>query len=355
MTLRNKNLALIRRGWMAVAFSAASAAMAMPVGPATQRPALQTPQATRAVTLGAAQAGDRLVTAGERGIIMLSDDLGAKWRQVAVPVSSTLTVVRFADERHGFAAGHGGIVLSSEDGGMSWRKRLDGRQIAALTLDAAQDSADQRLVEEARRLVSEGPDKPLLDLQVIDGQHVMAVGAYNLAVESLDGGRSWKSISPRLPNPRGLHLYALRVRGETVLIAGEQGLVMRSDDGGRSFKRIETPYKGSFFTAELLGEGHDEMLVAGLRGNVWRSRDGGASWTQLDVPMPITITGSATRGDTLLLANQAGTLLRSESGGPLRQMDVSRLPPLAGLLPLKNNGLLALSVVGSIVLPGVAK
>jgi hypothetical protein len=49
-------------------------------------------------------------------------------------------------------------------------------------------------------------------------------------------------------------------------------------EAGR-FRDWTSPYKGSFFVAELLGE--QDIVLAGLRGNVWRSNDGGragANW-----------------------------------------------------------------------------
>src|SRR5512134_1715805 len=93
-----------------LACSAAFAAPQAPVGPALERPALASRHAQRSVLLGAAQAGARLVAVGERGIVLLSDDEGAHWEQVPVPVSVSLTAVRFADERLGWAVGHGGVV-----------------------------------------------------------------------------------------------------------------------------------------------------------------------------------------------------------------------------------------------------
>lgn len=315
------------------------------VGPALDRPALKVRAPQRSVLLAAAQAGTRLVAVGERGIVVLSDDGGASWRQAEVPTSVGLTAVRFADARTGWAVGHGGVVLATSDGGERWERRLDGRQLARLLLDDAKRSGDAAAVQAAERLVQEGPDKPLLDLLHLDGQRLLAVGAYGLALASEDGGRSWTSWASRLPNPKGLHLYAARRQGDTLLLAGEQGLVLLSQDGGHSFRRLDTPYRGSFFTAELLSE--REMVLAGLRGTVLRSADAGASWSPVAVPVPAAITATVRTPDgRLLAASQAGLVLALQ-GQRMEPLPGPPLPPLNALLPA-GSALHAFSIQGVI-------
>lgn len=312
------------------------------VAEALQRPALATRRPEQAVLLGAANPGARIVAVGERGLILVSDDAGRSWRQASSPVSVTLTALRFADARAGVAVGHGGTVLTTADGGERWAVRMDGRRAASLVVEAARAGTDPVALRNAERLVADGPDKPFFDV-LVDGSSLVAVGAYGLILASRDGGASWESWGDRLDNPRGNHYYAIRRQGDTLLIAGEAGVVFCSEDGGKRFRRIDTPYKGSFFTAEL-GAGR-EMLVAGLRGNIWKSRDLGHSWSQLAAPMPASITASLVLADgRMLLANQAGFILALD-GERLAPLNATPLPPLNGVLPA-GEGLLALTLQG---------
>nr|WP_240980464.1 YCF48-related protein [Ramlibacter agri] len=330
------------------ACAALGAARAAPVVDALDRPALMVREPARAVLLASARCGERVVAVGERGIVVTSDDAGRSWRQARVPVSVTLTAVRCADAHTAYAAGHGGVVLASTDGGLTWAKRLDGRRAAQLALDAARSGGDARAVQDAQRLVADGPDKPFLDLHFFDARHGLVVGAYGLAFATEDGGQTWQPWMQRLPNPKGNHFYALRVQGDTLLLAGEQGLVLLSTDAGRSFRKLELPYQGSFFTAELAGR---DMIVAGLRGNAWRSSDGGANWAQLAAPSPVSFTASTVLpGDGVLLANQAGELLRVD-GSSLTPVQLPALPPLNALQALGAHALLALGVQGAIPVP----
>lgn len=311
------------------------------------QPALQGPQALRAVLLDVARAGQRLVSVGERGVVLLSDDNGVTWHQaMAVPVSVTLTAVQFVDEHNGWAVGHAGVVLHSEDGGEHWTLQLEGQRAAALEQQAAEASGDASRVTAAQRLVADGADKPLLALSFADAQHGLVVGAYGLALETADGGRTWQSGMGRLPNPRGLHLYALARQGADLYVAGEQGLLLRSRDGGAHFDALEGPYDGSYFAATVLPNGR--LLVGGLRGSLFASDDGGASFQALANPIPASLNGIRVAGDQLLLANQAGVLLRSGLDHFAAQpLPVSEGLPLTAAITAADGAIVAVGLAGA--------
>ena len=295
-------------GGAVVAALAGPASAALPA--VLQRPAAATPHAQGAAMLALARAGRRLVAAGERGIVLTSDDDGRHWAQAQVPVQVSLTALRFADERRGWAAGHLGVLLATHDGGASWTLQLDGAQAARYTFLSTGDAAQRKSVP---RLVQDGLDKPLFDLDV-QGRQVLAVGAYGLAFEIPAGGAGWAPFAQRLPNPRRLHLYGVRSIGDWVFIAGEQGLLLRSDDRGSSFEVLRSPYKGSFFG--LLATRSGTLVAYGLRGNAFRSADYGGSWSVVDTGAPVSLSAGIERADgTLLLLAQNGDLLISRDDG----------------------------------------
>lgn len=317
-----------------------------------REPALTMREPGKAVLQAVAVAGQRLVAVGERGVIALSDDSAQHWRQARrVPTSVTLTAVRFADAQRGWAVGHGGVILSTQDGGEQWSLQADGRSLAALAESAASKRPDQPLLaKEAAQLVADGPDKPLLDLHIAEGQHLFVVGAYNLAFESTDGGSTWRAALARMDNPKAQHLYAVASRGQVWMIAGEQGLLMRSLDGGQSFQRVSSPYAGSWFT--LTASGPNEWIVAGLRGHAFRSTDDGNTWAALEGAPPTSFVSAIGQTDgSVLLANQAGQLFTTRGGSTLVALPVPSLPPLTQAVVLPSGDLLALSMAGALRLP----
>lgn len=306
-------------GLVAAALSVASGmASAATLPDLLELPAAQHPRAMQSVQLAIARAGGkRLVSVGERGIVLLSDDDGGTWRQAkSVPVSVALTNVAFVSDVTGWATGHGGVVLRSDDGGDTWKLQLNGTQAAQLVLEEAKNDmpasenapnyADSsRALRNAEGLVQDGPDKPFLALTFADDKHGWVVGAYGLALETEDGGAHWHSIVGRIPNPGARHLYAIRADAGHLLLAGEQGLVIRSDDGGASFSTVKTPYEGTFFG---ILPGTAGPLAFGLRGNAWE-QDAQGAWSQVPLPRQISLTAALRRANgDWVLADEAGNL-----------------------------------------------
>lgn len=321
------------------------------------RPAITVRAAEHSVLLDVTKAGNRIVAVGERGVVVLSDDGGRTWRQAVVPTSVSLTRVKFVSAQIGWTVGHSGVVLHTRDGGESWKRQLDGKTAAKLALEAAQADADragtgntaaQRVLTDAQRLVSDGPDKPFLDLYFQDEKTGFIVGAYGLIFRTEDGGATWKPWMGHVDNPRGMHIYSIVARGNMLYLSGEQGLFLRSSDGGNKFIAVETPYKGTYFTSAILPGG--EVVLGGMRGNAYRTADQGRSFTKVDLPVPVSLSASVVLADgSAVFSNQAGTLLIStDQGKTMRPLPASGLPPIAGLADAGNGTLMTVGYGGVI-------
>jgi len=313
-------------------------------------PAQSSELAVRSPLLGIAHAGQRLVTVGQRGHILYSDDGGQNWQQAEVPVSSDLTAVYFPTAAQGWAVGNDGVILHSSDAGATWRKQLDGRQIGELMLkhyaalaNAEPDNEHWPLwVAEGQRLMEQGADKPLLDVWFADDKVGFAIGVFNLILRTVDGGQTWVPFQDCTENPQGFHLNAIASTGDALYIAGEQGLLLKWDDASQRFAAVPTPYQGSFFG--VLGK-PGEVLVYGLRGNVLRSTDGGLNWTRLDSGLQVSITAATLDAEGhFRLFTQAGHMLMSRGdNAPLQLMPQSQQTPVASA---------ALAADGALVLVG---
>lgn len=317
-----------------------------------ETPAQISVHALTSMQLSLASAGKRLVSVGERGIVLLSDDNGATWRQAkSFPSSVSLTDVVFAGAKEGVAVGHSGGVYRTTDGGETWTGVLDGRKAAKLALARAEQlkaagSADaDRLLKDAGYLVDDGPDKPFLCVAFSSPQVGYAVGAYGLAFQTRDGGATWAPMIDRIPNTGGRHLYDVAFSGASVWIAGEQGSVFYSADGGQTFKKIDSPYPGTYFGVIPLGQ---TALLYGLRGNVWSVNGGGGGWAQTPLDQAISVTaGLRAKNGDILLGDQAGRLLRSGDGGKsFSEVKGVRLPSITALIETADGGLIATGPAG---------
>src|SRR3569833_709988 len=86
-----------------------------------QKPAAIVANAAQAPLLSIARAGRRIVAVGDHGVVLLSDDEGAHFRQAhAVPSQALLTSVCFLDDKQGWAAGHDGNKQQTDERGENW-------------------------------------------------------------------------------------------------------------------------------------------------------------------------------------------------------------------------------------------
>jgi photosystem II stability/assembly factor-like uncharacterized protein len=319
---------------------------------ALDRSAVKSQAASHSVLLDVTRAGSRLVAVGERGIVLLSDDGGKNWRQADVPTSVSLTSVKFVSPKIGWITGHSGIVLHTVDAGETWTRQLDGVALAKLALEYAQSQAGKpgadRLLADAQRLVSDGPDKPFLSIYFENEKTGFVAGAYGLIFRTEDAGNTWKPWMDRVDNPRGLHIYAMTGEGKTIYMAGEQGLFLRSVDNGQKFTRLETPYKGTYFTLVIVSS--DEVILGGMRGNAYRSTDQGKTFKKIPVPIPVSFSAVALMRDgSLIFANQAGQLLEStDKGQTIIPLPVAGLPPISGITDAGNGTLMTVGYAGAI-------
>lgn len=351
---------------LAAAAPLVQAAGALPA--ALQRPALAVARPTAAHLLAIARAGERLVAVGERGLVIYTDDAGRHWTQAKVPVSVSLTAVRFANGKEGWAVGNMGAVLRTTDGGASWTRVFDGLRAAALAGQAARQAWDavkpdpalaehplNLLLQDAQRFVDEGADKPFLDIGLRADGSVLVVGAYGLAFSSSDGGASWQAQMRHLPNPEGGTYYGIAERQHEQFLFGEQGLLLRAAGQGMpdaaAFAAQASPAKGSLFGALPLQGG--ALVLFGLRGKVLRSAQPGAPWQEVATPVDASLlAGLQLPDETVLLLGAAGQVVASRDQGqtfaalPMTTrfpFTGAALAPDGGLLITGTRGLLRLS------------
>lgn len=312
-----------------VAVAVVAAAVAQGAGDAQPEakltPALVVAHAAQAGQLAVARAGKRLVSVGDHGVVLTSDDDGEHWQQAdKVPFDGLLTSVSFADEQHGWAVGHAGVILHTADGGKTW----------------------------ALQRSDTTTDRPLFAVHFFDAQHGVAVGLWSLVLVTDDGGTTWaeqKLAPPEGARKADLNLLGLftNLKGE-VFAAAERGTVLRSADRGRTWTYLPTGYAGSFWCGTALPDG--TLLAGGLRGSLYRSEDDGASWTRIDTHTTSSITALAVQGDQQVTGVGAdGLVLHSTDGGRTfepRLRDDRR--SLTGLASVAGQKLLLLSRNGPI-------
>lgn len=249
------------------------------------RSAFKAPLAAQVPLVTAARAGERMVAAGDYGVVLLSDDNGKTWRQAReVPTTTMITSVVFRDQRHGWATAHGGLILASGDGGEHWRV--------------------------AHRVE---PDVVPMAIAFDDRGVGVVVGTYGFALRTEDGGKTWAKATLDGGDIPDRHLNHVFATGPSAfVVAAESGAIFRTADGGLTWSFDELPIKGSLWSGTMLRDG--SLLVAGMGGRLFRLE--GNAWREVDTATEESITGILEpAAGQLVLVGLSGTVMQSNDGG----------------------------------------
>ncbi|WP_299734288.1 YCF48-related protein [uncultured Endozoicomonas sp.] len=227
----------------------------------------------------------RLITVGDRGHILYSDDHGSNWQQAKVPTQQMLTAVYFPSSSTGYAVGHDALILKTVDAGDSWHIVYEDRALEA----------------------------PLLDVWFENETRGIAVGAFGTLLSTDDGGKSWTDRTYDLDNEDGFHYNAIAGDGEgNVYLVGETGLLFHSSDNGDNWNRLDSIYQGSLFGVSA---DKKRVMVFGLRGNAFLSTDKGDNWQPISTNLQETLFGSTilNNGQAILVGNAGAIVKESQS------------------------------------------
>lgn len=261
-------------------------------------PALPTEAASDSLILDAVTEGQRTLIAGEQGHILYSDDNGTSWTHAQVPVSLSITAVTFCGVNCAWVAGHDGILLRSTDRGESWQTNFTGTDIARLSADAAEATIRQLEAEIEQASPDEIPD---LEWELEDAQFAL------------------DDASAALADGVAMPLLDIWFRDERNGFAlGAYGIMLQTRDGGSTWSlisdRLDNP--DDFHLYGIARSVSGTLLVAGEAGTLLRSRDDGESWDRPDAPYQGSFFGIvAARDGGFIAFGLRGNVFRSTDEG----------------------------------------
>lgn len=260
-------------------------------------PALPSDRAAEGLLLEIARNGDRLVVVGELGHILWSDDDGRTWSQAEVPVSLAITSIAFAGDGNVFATAHDGYLLRSVDNGETWTVALGGADVAQLSVGAI-----ELQVEALNAALDEAPPEKQEDLAWALDEAQFALDEALLAVDE------------------GMTTPLLKTwfDGDVGYVLGAYNVFLRTDDGGETWtshsNRLANPDKYHLYGIARSRAG--TLLVAGEAGTLLRSLDDGATWQRIASPYPGSFFGTVAASDgSLLVFGLRGNVFRSTDEG----------------------------------------
>ena len=190
----------------------------------------------------------------------------------------------------------------------------------------------------------------LFSVDMYDANHITAVGADGLILQSDDGGQSWSTRTSSATDA----LRRVRWHSPSLgVILGNGGVALKSVDGGQSWQTLNTGTTRALFdvhfydannwlvigqaairitttdggqTWEEQGSGTDNFneidipgdfgVIVGNKGQIRFTRDGGKAWGSSESGTNLELTGVSVGDDSTAIAVGAnGTILRTQDKG----------------------------------------
>jgi photosystem II stability/assembly factor-like uncharacterized protein len=329
----------------------------------------------KGLMLSRAKAVDRLLAAGERGIVVYSDDKGQTWKQAKVPVSITITAIYFSSEKNGWAVGHDGVILATKDAGTTWVKQFDGNDANKLIqnefsskLNEKKNQLNQKNLsaQVKDQLLSEidsltlgiedikagsefGPSRPLFGVWFKNNLEGVVVGSFGQIFGTTNGGQSWFYMGSSIKNPDNFHFNGISLLADGRLaITSEQGKIWLSKDQGVSWNLIDTSYEGYIYGVISIPK-TSKLIAYGFAGNLFQADADGKSWKALPKLTNKSLISAAVSGSQVTIFSGDRRQLVSHDYG--QTFKASQLPmgrPIATALaaPFESNTLLVGGVGG---------
>lgn len=248
---------------------------------------------------GAAAAGDNVWLLCERGAVLRSTDMGAKWETTRIDTDGKLRDIAFLDEKRGVIAADAGTLWMTADGGRTWTARkLD----TADPLTSVTAVGERLWVGGYGGTVFHSPDagatwvrqptsatRAINDIFFLDENHGWAVGWVGLILRTADGGRTWQEVRS---GTTGWTLAAVRFRDPSNgWIVGPFGQILRSRDGGLTWTELESPVRSWLSSIYFDAEGRgwitaERDILTSDDGQTWRAL-GIEEWMFLEQILPV--------------------------------------------------------------------
>jgi photosystem II stability/assembly factor-like uncharacterized protein len=293
--------------------------------------------------------------AGERGILLHSDDDGAHWQSRTV---GGIEFLGMGETNSGtlILVGRQGLVLRSTSFGSDWARAETGTAVglysvactAPAILAAGDNGAVLRSEDDGRTWKTLPIDESQLLRAVAgsrDGRRLYLAGQSGRIYRSTDTGKSWSTV---LSQGKSINRLFSTISGDLVVAVGNGGLVLRSDDAGEHWQQVIPNVTADLASISGTPDGQ-QIWVSGAGGIVIESNDRGVTWIRRIVPANLTLRGITNSAQgTLVAGGGRECIVRAPKGSAFEHIRGKQYR-MNGLLYTKTLGLVAFGPGGIVV------
>ena len=280
-----------------------------------------------------------IITVGENGSILVSDDNGKSWSHQDSGLSDDLSSIVFDDSgRVAVAVGDDGAILVSTNQGETWSAPSShtGKNFNQVVISAERKIAfavgDKGLIrkssdngetwDEPENLTANNINAIALSR---DEKSILAVGDNGTILFYEDNGSNWMSVECGGHGKEGNDLNAIAFgnNGNEAIIVGDNATIILFRNTSRSCKDIpvdngDTRMKRKLdFNAVKFSSDGKTAIAVGNNGSIWYSADSGDNWASgtSNVSDDLISIALSSDGSLAVTVGEDGTFLVSTDQG----------------------------------------
>jgi photosystem II stability/assembly factor-like uncharacterized protein len=159
-------------------------------------------------------------------------------------------------------------------------------------------------------------ESTLTRVHFLDAQQGLAVGHDQVILRTTDAGKTWKQVFIDAEAETPI-FDVVQLDANRAIAIGAYGLFLESVDGGATWaSRFILPEGEDRHLNAIAKLADGTLMIAGEAGTILRSSDAGANWQKVDSPYAGSFFGVQPLGGTqVIMYGMRGKLLRSDDNG----------------------------------------
>ena len=145
-----------------------------------------------------------------------------------------------------------------------------------------------------------------------DDQTIWISGSHSTVLMSIDGGSSWRDVSPSYENLEFRSIHALSQQSALIASAGNPAVILRTEDAGQNWQQVyRHPSPQAFFDAlKFWDSQHGLAMSDPVDGSflLLETKDGGLNW----LPIDAGLLPAPRKGEAAFAASNSALLLGPE-------------------------------------------
>lgn len=252
--------------------------------------------------------GNRLVSVGSNGKVIVSDNDGQDWRRIETGYYNSLSSIQATDQQTAYLSGSSNLLLKTQNGGLNWfninaPKAGNGNFFFYSSLigyvfgDGGIFKTSDGGKSWKKQISAADYGSVLYSAFFTDENNGFICGSSQTLLRTKNGGETWEKVSmSALGTNSSLNLITF-INANTGFIVSSAGDILQTKDGGNSWARTSTISTSGWTAMRIYFVNAKEGYIITPANQYYKTLDGGQTWNLERLSTLGALTGLAFNTD----------------------------------------------------------